>query len=41
MVDEEVFVTKLQQINRYTGDLKEMRGQARVEYVNDVRSNGR
>jgi uncharacterized protein YutE (UPF0331/DUF86 family) len=36
MVDEEIFVDKLQYINQYTGDLRQMRGQPEGEYLNDM-----
>lgn len=36
MVDEEIVVTKLQFINEYTNDLKDMRGVTKEEYVSDV-----
>ena len=36
MVDEEVVVVKLQLINQYTEDLKQMRGMTRDEYVADM-----
>ncbi|WP_458209169.1 type VII toxin-antitoxin system HepT family RNase toxin [Haladaptatus sp. NG-SE-30] len=36
MVDEEIFVDKLQYINQYTDDLRQMRGQSRDQYLNDM-----
>ena len=36
MVDEDVFVTKLQHINQYTDDLTQMRGLSKEEYVDDM-----
>lgn len=36
MVDEEIFVDKLQYINQYTDDLRQMRGQSRDRYLNDM-----
>lgn len=36
MVDEEVVVDKLRQINRYTDDLKQMRGMSKAEYLEDM-----
>ncbi len=32
MVDEEIVVDKLQYINEYTNDLKQMRGMSKAEY---------
>ncbi|WP_435158941.1 type VII toxin-antitoxin system HepT family RNase toxin [Haladaptatus sp. DFWS20] len=36
MVDEEIFVDKLQYINQYTDDLRQMRGQSRDQYLTDM-----
>lgn len=36
MVDEEIVVTKLEQINGYTNDLEDMRGMSKERYVSDV-----
>jgi uncharacterized protein YutE (UPF0331/DUF86 family) len=36
MVDEDVIVDKLRYINRYTDDLKQMRGMSKEEYVEDM-----
>lgn len=36
MVDEEVVVTKLEQINGYTHDLEDMRGLSKDRYVSDI-----
>lgn len=36
MVDEEVFVDKLQYVNRYTDDLKQMRGLSEEQYLEDM-----
>lgn len=36
MVDESVVVDKLRQINRYTNDLREMRGLPKEEYAADM-----
>lgn len=36
MVDEAVVVDKLRHVNRYTDDLKQMRGSSKEEYVEDV-----
>lgn len=36
MVDEDIVVDKLQYINEYTSDLKEMRGLSKSEYVDDI-----
>lgn len=36
MVDEEIVVTKLEQINEYTNDLEDMRGMSKERYVSDV-----
>lgn len=36
MVDEDVFVDRLQYINQYTDDLKQMRGLSREQYLNDM-----
>jgi uncharacterized protein YutE (UPF0331/DUF86 family) len=36
MVDEDVIVDKLRYINRYTDDLKQMRGMSKDEYVEDM-----
>lgn len=36
MVDENVVVDKLRHINRYTNDLKQMRGMSKEEYVEDM-----
>jgi uncharacterized protein YutE (UPF0331/DUF86 family) len=36
MVDEEIFVDKLQYINQYTDDLRQMREQSRNQYLNDM-----
>jgi len=36
MVDEDVFFDKLQYINQYTDDLKQMRGLSREQYLNDM-----
>lgn len=36
MVDEEIFVDKLQYINQYTDDLRQMREQSRDQYLNDM-----
>lgn len=36
MVDEEVFVGKLQYINQYTNDLKQMRGVEKQAYLDDI-----
>lgn len=36
MVDEEVFVDKLQYCNQYTTELKQMRGQPRDVYADDI-----
>lgn len=36
MVDEEVVVTKLEQINEFTHDLEEMRGLSKGQYVSDI-----
>jgi uncharacterized protein YutE (UPF0331/DUF86 family) len=36
MVDEDVIVDKLRYINRYTDDLKQIRGMSKEEYVEDM-----
>jgi uncharacterized protein YutE (UPF0331/DUF86 family) len=36
MVNEEIVTVKLRQINKYTNDLKEIRGLSREEYVDDM-----
>ena len=36
MADEDVIVDKLRYINRYTDDLKQMRGMSKEEYVEDM-----
>mgnify|MGYP006278093377 CR=1 FL=1 len=36
MVDADIVVDKLQHINEYTNDLKQMRGMSKTEYVEDV-----
>ncbi|RBI60413.1 hypothetical protein DMJ13_19085 [halophilic archaeon] len=36
MVDEEIFVDKLQYINQYTDELKQMRGQSQEQYLDDI-----
>lgn len=36
MVDEEVFVDKLRYVNRYTDDLKQMRGMSEEQYLEDM-----
>ena len=36
MVDEEVFVDKLQYVNRYTDDLEQMRGMSKEQYLEDM-----
>jgi uncharacterized protein YutE (UPF0331/DUF86 family) len=36
MIDEDVIVDKLRHINRYTDDLKQMRGMSKEEYVEDM-----
>ena len=36
MVDEEVAVEKLRQVNQYTDDLKQMRGQPKEAYLDDM-----
>lgn len=36
MIDEDVIVNKLRYINRYTTDLKQMRGMSKEEYAEDM-----
>lgn len=36
MVDEEVFVTKLEHVDEFVSDLEEMRGMSRQAYVDDL-----
>jgi hypothetical protein len=36
MVDGDIVIDKLRHINEYTADLKQMRGMAKEEYLNDV-----
>jgi len=36
MADESVVTDKLQHVNEYTSDLKEMRGISKGEYTSDV-----
>lgn len=36
MVDADIVIDKLQHINEYTNDLKQMRGMSKTEYVEDV-----
>lgn len=36
MVDDDVLVDKLRHVNRYTNDLREMRGMPEAEYLDDV-----
>lgn len=36
MVDEEVFVTKLEHVDEFVSDLEEMRGMSRQEYLDDL-----
>ncbi|QGN07407.1 DUF86 domain-containing protein [Halorhabdus sp. CBA1104] len=36
MVDEEVVVTKLEQVNEFAHDLEEMRGLSKDQYVSDI-----
>ena len=35
MVNEDVIITKLEQVNQYTNELKQMRGVSRKEYLDD------
>jgi uncharacterized protein YutE (UPF0331/DUF86 family) len=36
MVDEDVFIDKLQYVNRYTDDLERMRGMSKEQYMEDM-----
>ena len=36
MVDEEIVVTKLEQIHEYTNDIENMRGMSKDRYVSDI-----
>lgn len=36
MVDEEIVVSRLEHVEEYTSDLREMRGMSKEEYVDDV-----
>jgi len=36
MVDEDILIDKLQHVNRYTNDLKQMRGLSEEEYLKDM-----